>query len=159
MQNNNDFSCVCAPYCSSAPVLASQPKLEAQKAVFCWRTFHIYCCIFCTFSLFLPHWISQFPSHCVLLLAAAYSHHWPGEDVNNISLLVHMRLASRFGEKLHQEIIACMEGSLSRRTPHKALNQPHRRHQTLFMGCKLTFFPQLFRSLHTFDAKSFRSFT
>lgn len=150
---------MCAPYCSRAPVLASQPKLEAQKAVFCWRTFHIYCCIFLHIFPFSPTLDQPIPlslcasSRCCLLPPLAW-----GGCKQHFSSHAHasMCLASCFGEKLHQEIIACMEGSLSRRTPHKALNQPH---QTLFMGCKLTFFPQLFKSLHTFDVKSFRSFT
>lgn len=68
---------------------ASQSQ-KRRKQCFAGEHFIFIVVFFCTFSLFLPHWISQFPSHCVLLLAAAYSHHWPGEDVNNISLLVHM---------------------------------------------------------------------
>lgn len=165
MQNNNDFSCVCECVCTllfQRTCVGKPAKARSAESSVLLENISYLLLYFLHIFPFSPTLDQPIPlslcasSRCCLLPPLAW-----GGCKQHFSSRAHasMCLASRFGEKLHQEIIACMEGSLSRRTPHKALNQPHRRHQTLFMGCKLTFFPQLFRSLHTFDAKSFRSFT
>lgn len=46
---------------------------------------------FNTFSRFLPHWSSQFPSRCGSC-CCYNSHCWPGEGVNNISPLMRVDL-------------------------------------------------------------------